>query len=213
MARKEVKTFIPFVEALAQTFGKNCEVVLHDFSKPNQSIIKISNGHVTEREVGGPPTGLILSLVEERTKDDFIVGYRTKSRRGAEIKSTTIFIRDKKRKILGALCINLDITPYIAATNTLEDLCCMPEADGRKKVKEVSERFEPTVESLIGSLLEQSIQRIGKPVMHMRKKEKLAIVKDLKKNGLFSIRGAAKKISQNLGVSLPTIYKYLEEAK
>jgi predicted transcriptional regulator YheO len=45
------------VDALAGTFGRNCEVVLHDFSKSDQSIVKIANGHVTGRDVGGPPTG------------------------------------------------------------------------------------------------------------------------------------------------------------
>lgn len=213
MARKEVKAFIPLVEALAQTFGKNCEVVLHDFSIPNKSIIKISNGHITERKVGGPPTGLILSLANRNTDDDFIVGYRTKSPKGAEIKSTSIFIKDKNRKVIGSLCINIDITPYIEATSTLGDLCSMSEGNLRKKEEEVLERFEPTVESLTVGLLEQSIRKIGKPVVHMRKKEKLEIIKDLKNNGLFSIRGAAKRVSQDLGVSLPTIYKYLEETR
>jgi predicted transcriptional regulator YheO len=45
----------------------------------------------------------------------------------------------------------------------------------------------------------------------MRKEDKLQIIRDLKENGLFLIKGSAKRVSQELNVSLATIYKYLEE--
>lgn len=49
-----LKAFIPFVKGLAETFGSNCEVVLHDFSDLQHSIIAIENGHVTGRSLGSP---------------------------------------------------------------------------------------------------------------------------------------------------------------
>jgi predicted transcriptional regulator YheO len=64
---------------------------------------------------------------------------------------------------------------------------------------------------LINELLKQSIKKIGKPIVHMRKEDKLQIIRDLKENGLFLIKGSAKRVSQELNVSLATIYKYLEE--
>jgi predicted transcriptional regulator YheO len=39
-------------DALGQTFGKNCEIVVHDFSSPESSIIAITNGSLTGRKVG-----------------------------------------------------------------------------------------------------------------------------------------------------------------
>jgi predicted transcriptional regulator YheO len=45
----------------------------------------------------------------------------------------------------------------------------------------------------------------------MRKEDKLQVIWDLKENGLFLIKGSPKKVSQELNVSLATIYKYLEE--
>jgi predicted transcriptional regulator YheO len=45
----------------------------------------------------------------------------------------------------------------------------------------------------------------------MEKEDKLRIISDLKERGLFLIKGAAKRVSKELNVSLPTIYKYLEE--
>ncbi len=63
MANNYIKHLLPLVDAIAGTFGKNCEVVLHDLRKPHQSIIKIANGHITNRKVGDPLTDLVLSFV------------------------------------------------------------------------------------------------------------------------------------------------------
>lgn len=212
MGYKQLKLFMPLVDALAETFGKNCEVVLHDFSKPHKSIIKIANGHITGRGVGGPATDLILSYVEKRGhKNDSLVGYRTKTKKGAELKSTTVFIRDDKDKIVGALCINIDITPYVSTKNVLEELCLMPNAQTLGAEKQTPEKFESSVDNVINELLEHSISKVGKPTVHMAKEDKLRIIRDLKEKGLFLIKGSAKRVSQELNVSLATIYKYLEE--
>jgi len=209
MANKYVQLFIPFVDALAETFGKNCEVVLHDFSKPHQSIVKIANGHITGREVGGPATDLILSYLGKRGgKVDALIGYRTKTKKGAELKSTTVFIRDNRQRVVGSLCINIDITPYISLRDLSEQFCSRSD---KGEERQFPEKFESNVDQLINELLEQSIKKIGKPIVHMIKEDKLQIIRDLKENGLFLIKGSAKRVSQELNVSLATIYKYLEE--
>ena len=211
MVNKYIEPFLPLVDALAETFGKNCEVVLHDFSKPDQSIIKIANGHLTGRDIGGPATDLILSYLGKKDKKvDALIGYRTKTKKVDELKSTTIFIKNGANKIIGALCINVDITPYISARNILEELCTAPDFPS-KELSENPEKFESTVDQLIKELLDQNIRKTGKPVAHMRKEDKLGIIRDLKEKGVFLIKGSARKLSKELNVSLPTIYKYLEE--
>jgi predicted transcriptional regulator YheO len=209
MANKFIEPFIPLVDALAETFGKNCEIVLHDFSKPHQSIIKIANGQVTDRGVGSPATDLILSYLGKRGEGvDSLIGYRTKTKKGAELKSTTVFIRDNRQRIVGALCINIDITPYLSLRDLSEQFCFRFDVEEKGSFPE---KFESNVDQLINELLKQSIKKIGKPIVHMRKEDKLQIIRDLKENGLFLIKGSAKRVSQELNVSLATIYKYLEE--
>ena len=55
---------VPSVDALAATFGRDCEVVLHDVSDLTSSVIAIANGHVTNRRIGSPATDLLVSIVE-----------------------------------------------------------------------------------------------------------------------------------------------------
>ncbi len=45
----ELKPYIAVADMIAETFGKNCEVVLHDLGFPRKSVIHVANGHVTGR--------------------------------------------------------------------------------------------------------------------------------------------------------------------
>jgi predicted transcriptional regulator YheO len=212
MANNYIKHLIPLVDAIAGTFGKNCEVVLHDLRKPNQSIIKIANGHITNRKAGDPLTDLGLSLVEkQKIENSSLIGYKTKTKKGAELKSTTVFFKDSRGKPIGALCINIDVRPYIGVKNLLEELCTTSTAISGGNEKESPEKFESNVDNLINELIEQGIRGINKPLTRMEKDEKLQIIHDLKGKGLFLIKGSAKRVSKELNVSLATIYKYLEE--
>lgn len=44
-------SIIPIAKAVAETFGSNCEVVIHDFRNMENSIVAIFNGHVTGRTI------------------------------------------------------------------------------------------------------------------------------------------------------------------
>jgi predicted transcriptional regulator YheO len=93
---KYLKSFIPLVDALAATFGQNCEVVLHDLSNPKKSVVKIANGQITGRKLGSPITDLGLRLLEKgRMNQRGCFGWLlTKTPKGVELKSTTVLIRD-----------------------------------------------------------------------------------------------------------------------
>ena len=66
---KALAQYIPWVDALAETFGSHCEVVLHDLQNLDRAIVKIANGHVTGRQVGAPITDMGLRLFEEDKKN------------------------------------------------------------------------------------------------------------------------------------------------
>ncbi|MCD6183407.1 MAG: PAS domain-containing protein, partial [Thermovirga sp.] len=99
-----------FVKAIAEMFGNKCEVLIHDFSHPQHSIVVIENGQVIGRKIGDPITDLALSVWKknsyENKKIDRIVNYKTKTKNGKMLKSSTVFIRNNQKKIIGCICIN-----------------------------------------------------------------------------------------------------------
>lgn len=59
MTNQEIlKLYIPIVEFIGEICGNNYEIVLHDISQPDSSIVAIKNNHISGREVGGPLTDL-----------------------------------------------------------------------------------------------------------------------------------------------------------
>ena len=195
---KTIKQFIPWVDAIAATFGSNCEVVLHDLLNLDRAIVKIANGHITGRQAGAP-------------KETALIGYRTKTKEGRELKSTTIFIRDEKDNAVGCLCINIDLTPYLATKNLIDQICQPISPDNADPETESPEKFVSDVDSLMGQLIERAMNNANKPVISMSKEDKLQVMRDLKKSGFYMIKGSVKRLSGEWGVSVPTIYKYLEE--
>jgi len=197
-------------------FGKKCEVLIHDFSNPQHSIVAIENGHVTGRKIGGPITDLALSVWKkngyENKKTDRIVNYKTKSKNGKILKSSTVFIRNNQKKIIGCICINYDITIYSMFHKELNEFCTTVELDKEKSEKGI-ETFTSDVREVLENIIQEAIEKIGKPVSLMQKEDKLMVAKMAEEKGAFLIKGAITQFAKEINVSRFTIYNYLEEIK
>ena len=95
------------VDGIARMYGKHTEVVLHSLDAEAPEIIKIANGHVTERGEGAPITNLArMKLLEGNDVSD---SYVTKTVSGKTLHSITTIVRNPKNKPIGLLCINVDM--------------------------------------------------------------------------------------------------------
>ena len=107
---------------IAQQFGSNCEVVVHDLDSNDveHSIVAIENGHVSGRRVGDGPSHIVLEALRgdcARLEDR--LAYLTRSDDGKILKSSTIYIRDDDGRAIGVFAINYDITLMLAMENML----------------------------------------------------------------------------------------------
>ena len=71
--------FLPYVsiaDMLTQTFGSDCEVVLHDLNDPEHSVVYVSNGTVTGRRPGDSFDQLVRQVIlSDGRKDDYAANY------------------------------------------------------------------------------------------------------------------------------------------
>ena len=209
--------FAPVVKGIARMFGTDCEVLLHDISNLENSIIMIENGHVTGREVGGPMTDLGLYFLQSDLfkNTDFIANYQTENKYGKKLKSTTIFIRDKKKKIIGFLCINYALDYLSGLSGKIDDFCAVNKDLGNNvfNKEEKEEIFTDNIDDLLERVFIKAQEKVGKPTEKMQKDDKLKVLRYLEKKGLFLIKGNIDKIAKKLNVSRYTIYNYLSEIK
>lgn len=90
-----LKCYTDFVPFLAAVCGPGCEIVIHDVTNPEQSIIAIGNG-ISGRELGDPMTDLARELQEKGTYADTesLLNYKGKTKSG-EFLSSTYFIKNE----------------------------------------------------------------------------------------------------------------------
>jgi predicted transcriptional regulator YheO len=192
-------------EGLGQALGPNCEIVLHDFSQPEQSIVAIANGHITGRAVGDTLDVLGFQLLRQRPPAD-LLNYRTNAKNGKVLRSSSIFLRDEAGEIFGSLCVNSDISSLL----NLQE-CLRRELQSDEGV--VEEHFEHSVEEVLDRLISTAVDSIGKPVSDLTREEKVSVVAQLESRGAFLIRYSVDRVAERLSLSKYTIYNYLDEVK
>jgi predicted transcriptional regulator YheO len=215
--RNEEKTLRSIVKGIAAHFGPQCEVVLHDLKDQpyDSTIIAIENGQVTGRKVGDCGTNLGLEVLRGTENGGDRYNYMTQSKGGRILRSTTLHIRDENDDVIGALCMNFDITDLIMAEQALasvtqHSLFGPSVEECHEKVNEV---FATDVTELLDALIQESLQQVGKPVAHMSKEDKTKGIEYLDRKGAFLIKKSVDRVAKFYEVSRYTIYSYLDSAR
>lgn len=195
---------------IAQQFGQNCEVVIHDLSAIDleNTVVYIENGQVTKRNIGDGPTHVVLEASRKdpsQLKDRY--GYLTRTQDGRILKSSTMYIRDEDNKIRYIFSINFDITAFSAIDGVVKSLISTePETHA-------PERITQNVNDLLDDLIEESVALVGKPVALMTKEEKVTAIQFLNDAGAFLITKSGDKVSKYFGISKYTLYSYIDVNK
>jgi predicted transcriptional regulator YheO len=195
----------PLVKAIASALGPNCEVVLHDMSELEHSIVEIENGHITGRKVGDPSTNLGLQVKRNLPEDSNILNYMSNTKDGKTLRSSSIYFRDDEGKVIGSLCINYNITDFIMVSNVVNEFI--------KTEKKVDETFAGDINEVIEKLLEEAVSLVNKPVPFMQKEDKMKVLEFLDERGVFTVKRSMDRVAMFLDISKFTIYNYLEEIR
>ena len=169
----------------------------------DHSVIKIINGHYTERCEGAPITDLALTMLEDlnrRSSLEVKAYFNHKS--GKTLKSVTIPVVGEQRRIIGLLCINfhMEISVFNFLTQFLPN-----EASNISS----SETFNKNADGLLISALEDAKAQIyGDKSVNASNKNK-EIIRLLYQRGIFNIKDAVASVAEDLGISKNTVYLHL----
>lgn len=209
-----ISKYIPIVHFIADICGPRYEVVLHDISKPENSVIAIRNSYISGRKIGSPMTDLALKIIKQKdylTKD-FITNYDGFGKNGRKFLSSTYFIKNDENKLIGMICINNDISDILDFKNNFGELlsrfsyCEKNNAEHKYK-----EHIENSVVSLANSIIHRTINKLNIPPERMSIEEKVKIVHELNDSGIFLLKGGASDVANELKISETTIYRYLNK--
>lgn len=196
---------------LAIQFGSSCEIAIHDLKTKDleKSIVYIENGHISNRQIGDGPSGIVLETLQSdpSTIHDKL-SYLTKTEDGRILKSSTFYIRDDDGSISYIFSLNYDITAFTAASTAIQSLIAtkdkLPDLTG-----DSPRQITHNENELLDLLIEQAVAKVGKPVAMMNKDDKVAVVQYLDHAGAFLITKSGDKVSSYLGISKFTLYSYM----
>lgn len=211
-----IQEYCRLVPFLAQVLGDHTEVLVHDLSNLDASVVAIANGHVSGRKVGSPMNENGLRLIRSRAheREEMYIRYRGVSRKKPKLLCSTKFILDEEGRLIGMLCLNYDferdqlLLSQLAHTMGLADI---PEVGASANYKTSAEKFPDSMQDVITAILNETISRIRVPVERLSQEEKIRVVGMLEARGVFLFKSAVSEVAKGLQTSEATIYRYLSK--
>ncbi len=222
-----IHQFIRLTKFLGDILGPDYEIVLHDLSDKDNSIVAIANGHISGRTIGAPLTTFMLADLKKKAYEnmDARMNYSGVSASGKMLRSSTFFIKDESGEPVGLLCINFDDSRY---QNLSDQLLKLRHPDEfvhtnfiynqaldrfEEKAKPASETFYNSMSETISDTLTNVISETGVSAERLNLEEKLAVIGALEEKGVFMLKGAVKEVAKMLNCSTVSIYRYLAKIR
>ena len=203
--------YVPIAQMLVQTFGNDCEVVLHDLDCPAHSVVYVENPSVTGRKVGDSFDQLVRQVIlSDELKEDFVANYYFTAPNGRRIRSSSLLIKDADGHLTGALCINLDTTRVTEQIAFLQSF--LPAAPQRTGKTETEAAPAPShVSVMIENLMDKILADCD--AKNLSRDERIRRIRFMDEKGLFLMKGSVERAAEKLGVGKVTIYSYLDEVR
>ena len=183
---------------LQRTLGPLCEVAIHDFRDLDHSLVHLE-GSLTGRKLGAPITNIVVKAW--RQQGDAVadlVGYP----------SSTSFLRRADGRVIGAFCMNVDLSDLLHFQAVLHPLLHVDPLE-----RDVSETFAACTGDTSLAILEAAIRRAGKHPSLMNREEKKDFIRILDEEGAFLIKGVVQHVAKEMQVSIYTVYNYMRQLK
>ncbi|MEW1723169.1 PAS domain-containing protein [Streptomyces sp. NPDC093109] len=202
-----IASLTPVINGIAATFGSFCEVVIHDYRRPERSVVAIA-GAVTGRRAGGAMSEIGMRMLARGDEATDEVNYLTRTAGGKIVKSSTMILRDSAGTVFGALCVNLDVTAVNQAHALIGELA------GVASLAAVpATTFGNDIDSVVDAMVDAHQLRQNKSWADLDRAERLALFRSLDERGVFAVRRAVEQVAARFGISRASAYHYLGEAR
>ena len=214
--KKNYEYYKIVIKFLERTFGNLIEMTLYSLenNKAGELIAKSSN---CDLEIGSAIPKLLEKILIKYKNDEeeleYITNFPGKDTNGNLVRVSTFFLKNTKGFVIGAFNIKMDISEMVGAANFLNKM--LKEITGgeeRNLTKELEdiEKLD-NIEEYSLYVIEEYFNGLKKPVDAMEVEEKIEIVQNLNKKGIFQVRGCVSEVAKRFGTSEKTVYRYLKK--
>lgn len=217
---KELKRhYTQIVDFLGHILGPDYEVALHELKDDSNEIIAIAGGDLTGRHLGSPLSNRTLEFVTSRLYEtrDYVLRFQTLSASGRKLCSNTMFIKGKNDELAGLLCINFDVSRYEELSSRVMELCggaaCLTDTEGLPiedvPLPDTATDYPKSITGATASIVTEVIASYPVAGNRLTQDEKMEIMDNLNRKGVFLLKGAVSYVAKELHSSEASIYRYL----
>lgn len=199
-------------KALVEQFRENCQIIIYKIKDGNIDSLIIYNkeGNACLRQLNDAPSPNIIKIIKkDPSKLQDHVNHVTHTHDGRVLKTSTLYLKNKIGKLKVIFIINYDISNLIMAENVLHSFTDVKSKDSKDEPNIIPQN----VNELLDDLIQESVNRVGKPVALMSKEDKVNSIQFLNSKGAFLITKSGDKVSQYFNISKYTLYSYIDAKK
>ena len=191
----------PSAAAICALLHPHAEVVLHDLSTGRSAGIwnafsgrRVGMESLVEDDFADPAGATLLGPYEKTETD------------GRRLKSVTAVLPGPDRRATGLLCINMDVSRLDEAVRLLSAFAGTPEP-------QPASLFSGDWREAMNAALHDWLRERGLSLSALKRADRVVLVAELDRRGLFKTRNAAEHLAGLTGTSRASIYNYLADAR
>jgi len=193
------------VDALGKTLAPLVEVVLHDLTRREHTVVAISN-NLSGRSVGDPATEIGLARMVDPEFPEVLQNYPNRFPDGRPAKSTSIGLKNSRGDYVAAICLNVDISMLTVVAASLSQLAQTQVSPADIRESLVSPRLDE-----LRATLERFATGLNTTPRALIPAQRRDAVRQLAEAGLMDLKNAQSVVADILGVARSTVYTYLPD--
>lgn len=197
--RRLVARVRPLLDGIAALLFPFAEVVLHDLQ--SQTIIHIVNS-LSRREVGDATA---LDDIGFDATESVIGPYEKRNWDGSRMRAISVLVRDDGGRPIGVACVNLTISAFEQARQTLELF-----ARGVQLAPQPEKLFRDDWQERILTFLHPWLAERQLTLGNLTREQKRELVGALHRHGAFEGRSAADYVARLLDMGRATVFNHLK---
>lgn len=199
---QDFSPYLTIAKAISSLLHPLAEVVIHDLK--TDTIHSIFNP-ISKREAGDP-SYLERFDFSHKNENDIIGPYSKLNFDGRTLKSISMVLK-KGKKIIGLLCINMDISAFAKHQTLLNQLLTI---ESSAVTQEQETLFKDDLYEKINTFVQAYCREHCLSFDALRKEDKQALIFQLKEEGALKAKNATNYIAKTLNISRATVYNYLK---
>ena len=210
-----IDIFEKIIETLNGTIAASHEVVLHDLARPECSVVRIINGHVSNRDASAPllsgpddDQGFIglLSKPDNGSQFKIVKNYEATTKTGKVLRSASLIFYDNEGNPAAAFCMNVDTEGQDLLRRLASFITPVSSESGSSEEDSVTPQLSASTDDVINAI----IMQYRKPYSKLTKDQRRVIVAEINARGIFKLKGGLVMAAKALGVTRFTVYNDLE---